>query len=102
MNNPNVPYSVISEGSLSYFKEGIPLWTVVLMNRVHHFNSRRREKYALYLDKDSIKLRVRPDELLLTLDVLRNEGDIYVDKVNAGLYLIQMSEDLLKKLDLLV
>lgn len=101
MNKSNVPYSVINEGSLGFFKEDVPLWMIVLLSRVHHFNSRKQEKYALYLDKDSIKLRVKPDALILGLELLREAGDISVDKVNSGLYLIQLDEGLIKKLDLL-
>lgn len=97
----NVPYSVVTEGSLDFYHEDLPLWVIVLMARVHHFNSRRNEKYALYLDKDSVKLRVRPEDLIGVLAILVESGDLTVDKVNTGLYLLQLSDTILKKLDLL-
>lgn len=100
MNNKSVPYSVVTEGALSFFKEDVPLWVVMLLTRVHHFNSRRDEKYTLYIDKECIKLRVRPEDILTALEKLSNCGDITVDKANAGLYLITLNSELQKNLDL--
>lgn len=99
MNKINVPYSVVTEGALSYFKEDIPLWVIMLLCRIHHFNSRKSEPYALYLDKESMKLRVRPSDIIIVIEGLSTMGDINFVKANAGLYLITMSEELLKKID---
>ena len=100
MNNKSVPYSVITEGALTYFKEDVPLWLVMLLTRIHHFNSRRNEKYTLYIDKECIKLRVRPEDIITALEKLSNGGDISFDKANAGLYLITLNRELQKNLDL--
>ena len=97
----NIPYAVISEGVLAFFKEGVPLWAIMLLVRVHHFNSRRCERYTLYLEKESIKLRVRPDDVINLIEQNKNDGLFFVEKVNAGLFLISLSDDLRKELDLL-
>lgn len=97
----SVPYSVVTEGALSYFKEDVPLWAVMLLMRIHHFNGRRSEKYTLYTDKECIKLRIRPADLLVMLDQLEKSGDITMEKANAGLYLVVLSAELSKSLDLL-
>jgi len=101
MNKQGVPYSVVTEGALSYFKEDIPLWVIMLMVRIHHFNSRKGEKYTLYIEKESIKLRIRPQDIIMVLDTLSESGDLIVDKANAGLYLVTLNGTLLKNLDLL-
>jgi len=101
MNNQSVPYAVVSEGALSFFKEDIPLWVIMLLCRIHYFNSRKNEKYTLYIDKETIKLRIRPNDILVVLDQLSNDGDIVCEKANSGLYLILLSGDLLKNLDIL-
>ena len=101
MNNQSVPYAVVTEGALVLFKEDIPLWLVLLLVRIHHFNSRRSERYTLYIEKESIKLKTRPQDILLVLDKLTESGDLLVEKANAGLYLVSLSGDLLKNLDLL-
>jgi hypothetical protein len=100
MNKQGVPYSVVTEGALGFFKEDIPLWVVMLLTRIHHFNSRREEKYALYIEKESIKLRVRPEDIILVLEQLKDNGDLVVDKANSGLYLVTLNEELRKNLDL--
>ena len=100
MNNKSVPYSVVTEGALGFFKEDVPLWIVMLLVRIHHFNSRRDEKYTLYIDKECIKLRVRPEDILTALEKLSNCGDITVDKANAGLYLVTLNSELQRNLDL--
>ena len=101
MNNLSVPYSVVTEGALSFFKEDIPLWAIMLIVRIHHFNSRRHERYTLYIDKESIKLRIRPSDIILLLDKLGESGDLLVEKANAGLYLVSLNGDLLKNLNML-
>jgi hypothetical protein len=101
MNKQGVPYSVVTEGALSFFKEDIPLWVIMLMVRIHHFNSRKGEKYTLYIEKESVKLRVRPQDIILVLDTLSESGDLIVDKANTGLYLVTLNGTLLKNLDLL-
>jgi len=101
MNNQSVPYAVVSEGSLSFFKEDVPLWVIMLLCRIHYFNSKKNEKYTLYIDKETIKLRIRPNDILVVLDQLANDGDIIYEKANAGLYLILLSGNLLKSLDML-
>ena len=100
MNNKSVPYSVVTEGALGFFKEDVPLWLVMLLVRIHHFNSRREEKYALYIDKECIKLRTRPEDIITALEKLKESGDLIVDKANSGLYLITLSGNLQKNLDL--
>jgi hypothetical protein len=100
MNKQGVPYSVVTEGALGFFKEDIPLWMVMLLARIHHFNSRREEKYTLYIEKESIKLRVRPDDIIFMLEKLSDSADLLVDKANAGLYLVTLSEGLRKNMDL--
>mgnify|MGYP003585694111 CR=1 FL=1 len=97
----NVPYSVINEGVLTSFSEDVPLWMVAFLMRVYHFNSRRNEKYALYMDKDCVKLRVSPDVLKKALDLLCESGDLTLDKVNSGLFLVQLSEKFIKDIDLM-
>jgi hypothetical protein len=100
MEKMNVPYSVVTQGQLSFFKEDIPLWMVMLLVRINHFNSKRGEKYAMHLDKEAIKLRVTPDVILLAFELMTQDGELQVDKVNSGLYLVQLSEKLSKELDL--
>lgn len=101
MIKSNIPYAVVSEGVLGFFKEGVPLWAIMLLVRIHHFNSRRCERYTLYLDKESIKLRVRPEDILLLIEKSREEGSLIVEKINAGLFLLCLSDNLRKELDLL-
>lgn len=101
MKKLNVPYAVVTEGALDYFKEDMPLWLIMLIARIHHFNSRRNERYTLYIDKESIKLRVRPDDILTALNKLSSTGDITVEKANIGLYLISLNDELAKSLDML-
>lgn len=101
MKNTNIPYAVVTEGVLSYFKELVPLWAIMLLVRIHHFNSRRCEKYTLYLEKESIKLRVRPEDILKLIESLISEGNIDVEKVNSGLFLVALRDDMRMKLDLL-
>ena len=96
----NVPYSVVNEGVLSGFSEDVPLWMIVLIMRIYHFNSRRDEKYALYMDKDCVKLRITPDVLKHGLNVMEESGDLSIDRVNAGLYLLKLSDDCVKMIDL--
>lgn len=100
MEKMNVPYAVVTQGQLSFFKEDVPLWLVILLARVNHFNSKREEKYAMHLDKECIKLRVRPEVILLALDLMMQSEDLQLDRVNSGLYLVQLSEKLSKELDL--
>jgi len=101
MIKSNIPYAVVSEGVLAFFKEGIPLWAIMLLVRIHHFNSRRYEKYTLYLDKESIKLRVRPDDLISMIEKYGEDGILLVEKINVGLFLVSLSEKLRKELDAL-
>ena len=96
----NVPYSVVTEGALTYFKESIPLWLIMLLIRIHHFNSRRNERYTLYVEKESIKLRVRPEDIVTALEELHEKGDLSIERANVGLYLVALSEDVLKNIDL--
>lgn len=100
MEKMNVPYAVVTQGQLTYFKEDVPLWMVLFLTRVNHFNSKRGEKYAMHLDKESIKLRVRPDVILLALELMAESAELQLDKINSGLYLVQLSEKLSKELDL--
>lgn len=102
MNNKSVPYSVVTEGALMYFKEDVPLWIVMLLVRIHHFNSRRGEKYTLYIDKECIKLRVRPEDIIGALERLSTSGDLSFDKANSGLYLVTLDVNLQKNLDLYI
>jgi hypothetical protein len=97
----NIPYAVVSEGVLTFFKEGVPLWAIMLIVRIHHFNSRRCEKYTLYLEKESIKLRIRPDDIINLIEQNQSDGFFLIEKVNAGLFLISLSDELRKELDLL-
>jgi hypothetical protein len=97
----SVPYSVVTEGALSFFKEDVPLWVIMLLIRVHHFNSRRQERYTLYLEKESLKLRVRPENIIAVLDEMASTKDLIVEKANAGLYLVLLSDDLRKNIDML-
>jgi hypothetical protein len=96
----NVPYSVVTEGALAYFKEDVPLWLIMLLIRIHHFNSRREERYTLYLEKDAIKLKIPPEILLKTLEELRLMGQIEMEKANSGLYLITLNDEIRKNIDL--
>lgn len=100
MEKLNVPYSVVTQGQLGFFREDVPLWMILLLVRINHFNSRRGEKYAMHLDKESVKLRVKPDVILAALDLMEKEAELHVDRVNSGLYLVQLSEALSKELDL--
>lgn len=100
MEKMNVPYSVVTQGQLTYFREDVPLWMVMFLVRVNHFNSKRGEKYAMHLDKEAVRLRVRPDVILLALDLMVQSDELQLDKVNSGLYLVQLSEKLSKDLDL--
>lgn len=97
----NIPYAVVSEGVLKYFKEGVPLWAIMLIVRIHHFNSRRCERYTLYLEKESIKLRVRPDDIINLIEKCKEDGSFQIERINAGLFLINLSDGLRKELDLL-
>lgn len=101
MKKLNVPYAVVTEGALDYFKEDMPLWLIMLIARIHHFNSRRNERYTLYIDKESIKLRVRPEDIFTALDRLSAAGDISVEKANIGLYLVSLNSEFIKSLDML-
>lgn len=96
----NVPYAVVTQGQLDYFGEDIPLWIIMFIVRVNHFNSKRGEKYAMHLDRECIKLRVKPEGILFALNVMAEDGELQIDKVNSGLYLVQLSEKLSKELDL--
>lgn len=97
----SIPYAVVSEGVLTFFKEGVPLWAIMLLVRIHHFNSRRCERYTLYLEKESIKLRVRPEDLLNLIENGQEDGSLCIEKINAGLFLVSLSDNLRKELDLL-
>jgi len=97
----SVPYAVVTEGALAFFKEDIPLWVIMLIVRIHHFNSRRQERYTLYLEKESIKLRVRPEDIVTVLEEFEKGGDFHVEKANAGLYLVVLSDELRKNIDML-
>lgn len=101
MIKTNIPYAVVSEGVLGFFKEGVPLWAIMLLVRIHHFNSRRCERYTLYLEKESIKLRVRPDDILNLVENNVQDGLLRAEKINAGLYLVSLSDELRKQLDFL-
>lgn len=101
MIKQNIPYAVVSEGALNLFKEGIPVWAIMLLTRIHHFNSRRCERYTLYLEKESIKLRVRPDDIINLIDAGKDDASLLVEKINAGLFLVSLSDELRKQLDLL-
>jgi hypothetical protein len=101
MIKSNIPYAVVSEGVLAFFKEGMPLWAIMLLVRIHHFNSRRCERYTLYLEKESIKLRVRPDDVINLIEKFSEDKDLLVEKINAGLFLISLSDKLKKELDAL-
>lgn len=101
MTKSNIPYAVVSEGVLSFFKEGIPLWAIMLLVRIHHFNSRRCERYTLYLEKESIKLRVRPEDVINLIENGKSDGSLMVEKINVGLFLVSLSDKLRKELDLL-
>lgn len=101
MIKTNIPYAVISEGVLAFFKEGIPLWAIMLLVRIHHFNSRRCERYTLYLEKESIKLRVRPEDIVSLIEKYGEDGIMLVEKINGGLFLVSLSDKLRKELDAL-
>ena len=101
MIKTNIPYAVVSEGVLAFFKEGIPLWAIMLLVRIHHFNSRRCERYTLYLEKESIKLRVRPEDIVSLIEKYVEDGILLVEKINGGLFLVSLSDKLRKELDAL-
>lgn len=100
MGKVNVPYSVVTQGQLDFFGEDVPVWMVAFLVRVNHFNSRRGEKYAMHLDKEAIRLRQRPDVILSALELMVEAAELKVDKVNSGLYLVELSEALSKSIDL--
>jgi len=101
MIKTNIPYAVVSEGVLAFFKEGIPLWAIMLLVRIHHFNSRRCERYTLYLEKESIKLRVRPEDIVSLIEKYAEDNILVVEKINGGLFLVSLSDKLRKELDAL-
>jgi hypothetical protein len=101
MIKTNIPYAVVSEGVLAFFKEGIPLWAIMLLVRIHHFNSRRCERYTLYLEKESIKLRVRPEDIVSLIEKYGEDSILLVEKINGGLFLVSLSDKLRKELDAL-
>lgn len=95
----NIPYSVITEGVLNKINQEAPFWAVALIMRIHHFNARRNESYALYLDKESIKLRITPEVLVKMLERLKELGELSFEKVNSGLFLISLSDENKKSIE---